>query len=444
MGRQRGRPVVLKFGGASLADPTRVVDDVRAARAGGVPLVVVASAREGVTDRLAAAARRPLRAAERARLLRLLEEGHPGLSAVGRRHLARLGARLNGPPAGRLAGRPARAARTDEILSSGERLAVDWLVQLLRRAGIPATSVEADRLGLITDNAYGASCILAERSTPAVRRGLGRLLAAGRLPVVTGFFGRSLEGRVATLGRGGSDYAAASIGAILRAARVELVKRHVAVFSADPDQVRGARPIPALSYEEAEELAQFGARVLHPLTIEPARAQEVEIRVRSLEDPTVVTTIGPARSGRRNRALTLLRPLRLLRLRVPGGRQRPGVVAEVSDRLAAARVNLVQLYTSSALLCLVLDPAEVLAALRALAPLLREAAAMVEGPFRVALVTAIGDGVMADLDRIPPEAVAAAEGLSATPRALSLAVAEDRGPTTLRTLHRVLVEEADA
>ncbi|EQD54327.1 aspartate kinase, partial [mine drainage metagenome] len=177
-------------------------------------------------------------------------------------------------------------------------------------------------------------------------------VARGRVPVVTGFFGRSLEGRVATLGRGGSDYAAAAIGAILGASRVELVKRHVAVFSADPHDVPAARPIPALSYEEAEELAQFGARVLHPLTIEPARAQGVELRVRSLEDASVVTTIGPARSGRRNRALTLLRPLRLLRLRVPGGRQRPGVVAQVSHRLAAARVNLVQLYTSSALLCL--------------------------------------------------------------------------------------------
>ncbi len=287
--------------------------------------------------------------------------------------------------------------------------------------------MEADRLGLITDNAYGASCILLDRSGPAVRRGLGRILARGEIPVVTGYFGRSLEGEVATLGRGGSDYAAAGLGALLHAERVELVKRHVAVLSADPRQVPGARPLPTLSYEEAEELAQFGARVLHPLTIEPARTHHVVLRVRSLEGPRVVTTIGPARSGRRNRALTLLGPVRLVRLRIPGGRQRPGIVAEVSQRLASAHVNLVQLYTSSALLCLVLEPPEVLAALRALAPLTREAAAMVEGPFRVALVTVIGDGVMEDIDRVPPRAVALAEGFSATPRALSLAVPEDSG-----------------
>jgi len=301
--------------------------------------------------------------------------------------------------------------------------------------------VEADHLGLITDNAYGASCILFDRSRVAVRRGLGRLLRRGDLPVVTGYFGRSLEGRVATLGRGGSDYAAAAIGALLGASRVELVKRHVTVLSADPREVPGARPIPELSYEEAEELAQFGARVLHPLTIEPARAEGMVLKVRSLDDPKVVTTIAPAREGRRNRALTMLRHLRLLRLRVPGGRQRPGIVAEVSQRLAAAGVNLVQLYTSSALLCLVLEPQQVLAALQALAPVTREAAAMVDGPYRVALITVIGDGVLNDLDRLPSAAVLGAEGFSATPRALSLAVPEGRGPDVLRELHRALVRE---
>ena len=166
--------------------------------------------------------------------------------------------------------------------------------------------------------------------------------------------------------------------------------------------------------------------------------------MRSLDDPAVVTTISPATPGRRNRALTVLRPLRLIRLRVPGGRQRPGIVAEVSQRLAAAGVNLVQLFTSSALLCLVLEPAQVLTALRALAPVTRDAAAMVDGPYRVALVTAIGDGILDDLDRLPSAAVLGAEGFSATPRALSIAVPEERGSAVLRELHRALVEECPA
>ena len=433
--RSRKAPVVLKFGGASLEDPSRIARDVRAIRAEGSPVVVVSSARDGVTDLLVRALEHPRSRSAHDRVLIELRRRHPGLPAPGQHQLERTERLLR-----EVERTPGRSAPlSDRLLSQGERLAVSWLSARLKEDGLPAVPVEADHLGLITDNAYGASCILFDRSGPAVRRGLGRLLAAGKLPVVTGYFGRSLEGRVATLGRGGSDYAAAAIGALLNASRVELVKRHVAVLSADPREVPDARPIPELSYEEAEELAQFGARVLHPLTIEPARAHGITLRVRSLEDPRVVTTIAPPRPGRRNRALTILRPLRLLRLRVPGGRQRPGIVAEVSQRLSAAKVNLVQLYTSSALLCLVLTPEQVVDAIRALAPVTRDAAAMLDGPYRVAIVTAIGDGVLDDLDRVPSSALRGAEGFSATPRALSLAVPLARGSRVLRELHRALV-----
>lgn len=433
--KRRVPPIVVKFGGASLADPVRVARDLRAVLRDGAPVVVVVSAREGITDLLAEALAHPRSRAVHRRVVEEVRRRHPGLPLAGRRHLQRLARLLL-----QLERTPGRdAALSDRVLSQGERLAVHWLSARVAEQGFDAVPVEADHLGLITDNAYGASCILFDRSGPAVRHGLGRILAAGKLPVVTGFFGRSLEGRVATLGRGGSDYAAAGIGALLGASRVELVKRHVAVLSADPREVPDARPIPELSYEEAEELAQFGARVLHPLTIEPARAHGITLRVRSLEDPHAVTTIGPPRAGRRNRALTILRPLRLLRLRVPGGRQRPGIVAEVSQRLSDAAVNLVQLYTSSALLCVVLAPDQVVAAIRALAPVTREAAAMLDGPYRVALVTVIGDGVLDDLDLVPANALRGAEGFSATPRALSLAVPLSRGTQVLRALHRALV-----
>ncbi|MGB6501777.1 MAG: aspartate kinase [Thermoplasmata archaeon] len=431
-----GAPIVVKFGGASLSDAGRIAVDLRRLGAPQRRLVVVASAREGVTDLLERAIAHPRSKRQHAAALEAIRRSHPNLPAAGRNHLARLRRLLEAIERSP----PGDAPLADRLRSQGERLAVHWLSARLREDGLPAVPVEADHLGLITDNAYGASCLQLDRSRVAVRRGLGRILARGAVPVVTGYFGRSLEGRVATLGRGGSDYAAAGIGALLGAPRVELVKRHVAVFSADPREVPGARPVPELSYEEAEELAQFGARVLHPLTIEPARTAGLTLAVRSFDDPSVVTTIGPARARRRNRAMTVLRPLRLLRLRVPGGRQRPGIVAEVAQRLTAADVNVVQLFTSSALLSLVLEPGRVVAALRALAPVTHDDEADVEGPFRIALVTVIGDGVLDDLDRLPSTAVRGAEGFSATPRALSFAVPEARGTIVLRALHRALVE----
>ncbi|HTW55504.1 MAG TPA: aspartate kinase [Thermoplasmata archaeon] len=428
-------PVVVKFGGASLADPGRVADEVRRLGRTTRRVVVVASAREGVTDLLERAIAAPGRRAYHREVVARLRALHPDLPPAGRAQIERLERLIREVERAHGADGPL----ADRIRSQGERLAVHWLAARLREADLPGRPVESDHLGLITDNAYGASCLLLDRSRTPVRRGLGRLFARGELPVVTGYFGRSLEGRVATLGRGGSDYAAAGIGALLGAERVELVKRHVAVFSADPKDVPDARPIPELSYEEAEELAQFGARVLHPLTIEPARTTGLTLVVRSIDDPSVVTTIGPSRSGRRNRAITMLRPLRLVRLRVPGGRQRPGIVAEVAHRLAAAGVNLVQLFTSSAVLSILLEPSGVVRGIRALAPVTQGDAADVDGPFRIALVTVIGDGVLSDLDRLPSAAVAGAEGFSATPRALSLAVPEDRGPDAVRALHRALV-----
>ena len=433
--RSAPAPVVVKFGGASLADAGRVAEEIQRLARSSPRIVVVASAREGVTDLLEEALAHPRSPSGHRRILERVRALHPALPPAGAAQLERL-RRLFAELA-RSRGEDAPLA--DRIRSQGERLAVQWLSARLRELGLPAVPIESDHLGLITDNAYGASCLLLDRSRGAVRRGLGRRLARGELPVVTGYFGRSLEGRVATLGRGGSDYAAAGIGALIGATRVELVKRHVAVFSADPREVPEARPIPELSYEEAEELAQFGARVLHPQTIEPARAAGLVLSVRSFEDPTVATSIGPARSGRRNRAITMLRPLRMVRLRVPGGRQRRGIIAEVTERLAGTGVNIVQLFTSSALLSIVLEPGQVLHGIRALAPVTQGDAADLEGPFRIALVTVIGDGVLDDLDRLPAEAVHGAEGFSATPRALSLAVPEDRGPDAVRALHRALV-----
>ncbi len=435
MSARTAPPLVLKFGGAALADPAPVLARIRAARRGGRPVVVVVSARARVTDRLLEAARHPADRARHRRILRAIEEDHPGLLEPGRRQIERLGRLLREIESGASPDPPT----IDRLLSQGERIAAHWLAGHLRRAGLPAVPVESDHLGLITDNAYGASCIVFERSRAPVRRGLSRVLASGGVPVVTGFFGRSLEGRVATLGRGGSDYAAAAIGALLGSRRVELVKRQVAVLTADPREVPDARPIPALSYEEAEELAQFGARVLHPLTIEPARAHRLVLTVRSLDDPRRATTIGPGRPGRRNRAITSLRPLHLVRLRVPGGRQRPGIVADVARRLRTGGVNVVQLFTSSALLCLVLEPGGTATALRTLRSLTTDDAAVLEGPVPVALVTVIGDGVLDDLDRLPAEAVRGAEGLSATPRALSLAVPARRRTRVVRALHRSLV-----
>ncbi|MEM0129577.1 MAG: aspartate kinase [Thermoplasmata archaeon] len=436
MTRARRRLVVLKFGGASVGDPARIAERTRRLRRGGVRVVIVASARAGVTDLLKGILERPRDRAAHRRAIARVARAHAGAPAAGTALLRRLGQAVSSlEEVG-----AADPAVSDRLLSYGERLAVVWLADALAGRGVPAVPVEADRIGLVTDGQHGRATVLLERSRRPVRRALGRILARGDVPVVTGYFGRSLEGRIATLGRGGSDYSATALGAILGAARVELVKRDVAVLSADPRLVPTARPIRRLSYEEAEELAQFGAKVLHPLTVEPAKAHGIELVVRPLDQPGASTTIGPPRGPDGMRAISALAPLALIRVRVPGGRQRPGIVAEVTDRLRELDINIVTLFTSSSCLSVVLDRASAARARRGLAALAREGSVALEGPVPVSLVTAIGDGVLDDLGRLPLQVLARGEGLSATPRSLSFAVPVHLGARAVRALHRALVE----
>ncbi len=429
-------PVVVKFGGATLSKPDLVLQWIRERRDAKGALVVVLSAREGVTDLLRSVVASPRARIKHARVLRRIAALHTGLPPAGLRQLDRLRYLLDEAERRGQIDPPL----ADRIVSQGERLAVHWMLPRLEAAGIPSVAIEADHLGIITDNEYGASTILLDRSARLVRRGLARWIRAGRVPVVTGFVGRSLEGRVTTLGRGGSDYTATALGAILGASRVELVKRGVSVLTADPRRIASARPIPRLSYEEAEELAQFGAKVLHPLTVEPARAYGVEVHVMPLDDPGSSTVIGPRPGFGGMRALTLLSPVALVRIRVSGGRQRPGVVAEVSRRLTVAGLNIVTLFTSSTLLSVVLEATHAAEGRRALQPLAEQDRMMLDGPHRVGLLTVIGDGVLRDVTKLPPSILRHGEGLSATPRSVTLAIPSREASRALVQMHRVLVE----
>ena len=433
-GRPRRRVVVLKFGGAALADPRAVVARVRAVRRRR-DVVVVASAREGVTESLREALARPLSGAVRRRALARLVQDHPDLDRRGnrvldraRRSLRRLGSDPSAPP-----------WVAEELLSCGERLAVHWLAGGLRRAGMRAEPVEADRLGLVTDGAYGAAAIQVARSSGHVRRRLHAILEEGVVPVVTGFFGRTGRGRVATLGPGGSDYTASALAAILRAERVELIKRHLTVRTADPALVPGSRALRELSYDDAEELAQSGARILHPLTIGPARSQGVLLVVRPLDDPQALTRIGPGTSRPPLRATTLAEDRVLLRLRFPGGEGRPGVAAGVTGALAAEGIPIGSLFTTSTLLSLVLHRRDGPRALRRIRPMLGSAGAVAERPVRVGLVSVIGDGVLPQICRLPRRAMSGCLGLSATARSARLAFPAARARPALRALHRALL-----
>ena len=174
----------------------------------------------------------------------------------------------------------------DEIVAYGEYLSSLLLAAVLRENGLAARHVDG-RECIRTDDNYGNAAPLSETAL-ATQAKLSPLIEAEMIPVVGGFIGSTKEGATTTLGRGGSDYTAALIGAALEAREIQIWTDVSGVLTADPRVVTAARTIPVLSYQEAAELAYFGAKVLHPKTIQPAVDEAIPVRVcnsRAPENP---------------------------------------------------------------------------------------------------------------------------------------------------------------
>ena len=304
---------VLKFGGTSVADAEalgRVAELVRRAQVRTRPVVVV-SALAGVTDALLAAAdaaaggdAKRMRPQLDALLERHAEiagrlahsDGANGIRTVlarARRELGDLLERVAGEP-------PRRPALRDEVASYGERLSAALLTAVLLAADVPARYVDA-RHCLVTDESYGRAIPLLPDTEQRTRAELVPLLDRRLVPVLGGYFAATATGVTTTLGRGGSDYSAALVGAALAAAEIQIWTDVSGVLTADPRVVSTARTIPTLSYAEAAELAYFGATVLHPKTIQPAMDRDIPVRICNSHLPgdagTVVTAHGDVRAG---------------------------------------------------------------------------------------------------------------------------------------------------
>lgn len=172
----------------------------------------------------------------------------------------------------------------DVILSYGERLSALLLTAVLQQQGLPAHYVDARRC-VTTDESHGCAVPLLEGTERRTRAELLPLIEAKKIPVLGGFIAATRSGATTTLGRGGSDYSAALIGAALRAREIQIWTDVPGVLTADPRLVKTARIIPSLSYAEAAELAYFGAKVLHPKTIQPAIERSIPVRVCSSREP---------------------------------------------------------------------------------------------------------------------------------------------------------------
>lgn len=184
----------------------------------------------------------------------------------------------------------------DAIVSYGEQLSSRLLAEVLRAKGIEARHADARRM-IVTDDEFGAAQPIWDETAELVKLELEPIIAAGEVPVIGGFIAGNRAGETTTLGRGGSDYSAAIVAAALDAAELQIWTDVTGVMTCDPRICKDARTIPVLSYEEAAELAYFGAKVLHPKTIKPAVDCSIPVRVCNTFQPDEVGTMILAHSG---------------------------------------------------------------------------------------------------------------------------------------------------
>lgn len=284
----------------------------------------------------------------------------------------------------------------DYAVSFGERAAVRTLAGVMRSRGIPAEWMDADAAGMVTDGVFGNASPLMGAIGKNLERTIAPRLQAGRVVVLTGFFGADAEGHVTTFGRGGSDFTAAIVASALDADRLEVWKDVDGFLTADPRVIKDAKPVRRMDYDEAAELAGVGAKVLHPRTVEPLKEKKIPIFVKNTQKPDVEGTMISDEATVGDLALRSVASkdkLAILRLYGPGMAYTPGIGAKVFNALGAARVNVYNMAASQASFGLLIDEENVARGLKALEGVKEGIIRSVEGLPDMTLVCVVGRAI---------------------------------------------------
>src|SRR5271165_4599254 len=323
--------IVMKFGGTSVEDDAAIrrVADIVLNRVEERPVVVV-SALAGVTDSLLAMSR--------AAALGSVDEALQSLRKLRRRHLTVLNALVEGPAEAvareqvqtlldclqdmlrGVAALGELSPRTnDNVLSTGELLSSRIVSTVLKARGIHSELVDSRRC-ILTDASHTKAVPLFDQTSERLHDQVKPLLQANRIPVMGGFIGATAQGVPTTLGRGGSDFSAAIVGAALNAQRIEIWTDVEGMMTTDPRLCPQAQRINLIGFDETSELAYFGAKVLHPATLIPAVEKRIPVHVLNSRKPSAKGTCirANAPAGRTPfRAIAAKQGIRVINVRSP-------------------------------------------------------------------------------------------------------------------------------
>ncbi len=464
------RTLTMKFGGTSLGTAEAIrqsAEIIKAARDHSAERVaVVASALHGATDGLHAAATAAASGDERylqiiAELRDLHRRCAKALSGEESEvALAEIDDLLEGfagfCESVRVLGEAGPRA-LDHALSLGEQMSVLLLAAALRQIDVAANAVNATDI-IVTDDRFQDAAPEMEATRRKVAENLAPILERRETPVITGFIGATPEGITTTLGRGGSDFSAGLIAACLESDELWIWTDVDGVMTADPRVVPSARTIEALGYQEVRELSYFGAKVLHPKTIQSVHASEIPIRVKNTFNPSHAgTLILPylEKSNGAIKAITAVRDVSLITVEGKGMMGVPGIAARTFDAVArtGASVLLISQASSEQSICFAVPRTYASAAVEALESefelaLSRGNIDQVWAQGDITIVTVVGRGmrqtagvagqVFTATGRQGINVVAIAQGSSEC--SISLVVQDEEGDDAVRAIHELVIE----
>jgi aspartate kinase len=361
----------MKFGGSSVANAERIrsVIDIVISQLDKKPVLVL-SAMGDTTDFLLEAGNNALQKGEVC--IEQIEKNHFDTmkkrkrSTKKKKEISPLLEELKRLLSGVALIREMTPRTKDFLVSFGERLAVRIVAAYCNSLGIKAAACDAWDVGFISDSNF-TSAELSKESWKLIPEKINPMLKVGVLPVVTGFIAKDLNCNITTLGRGGSDLTATMIAAACKADEAQVWKDVDGILTADPRIVADAKPVEAVSYDEAAELAYFGAQVLHPRAMQPCIKTGTPVRVKNSYNVTAPGTRIIAALDKKSlpvRAITSRRDVTLVDIVSSRMLGQYGFLAEVFSCFARHCISVDMVATSEVSVSLTLDSAQDLSAVK--------------------------------------------------------------------------------
>ncbi len=342
----------------------------------------------------------------------------------------------------------------DALTSQGERFSSLMLAYVLRDMGEKSVAITSEDAGIYAVGAptSGSADLLITASGMTMK--VKPLLAMGVIPIVTGFYGINSEGRPLTFGRGGSDYSAAVVANAIDADMLEIWTDVDGFMSADPRIIPDAIKIDEMNFGEAAELAYFGAKVLHPRTIEPVRLKHIPLKVKNSFKPDEPGTLIHHLRKSKNallKSVAAKTDLSIITISSAEIAYRPAMVARIIDKIAEINVIIYSISTSLSTVAFLVHNNDVKLTLRQLNGLSGGDIERIDVKNNVALICAVGDnlldkcGVSGDIFSAVKDAEANVEMISegASDVSLNFVVPMSKVVDVVRTLHEKYIGEAE-